>query len=107
MLLHNEPLFFFILNVAYLLIYSLSATGVFYKLKVKLDRSSIITILVYWASDIVKFVNWLIIIVDGTKRIMDYFVFPDIVATFLVIIITYYFAFEMRTVHNTLESQNP
>ena len=98
---------YFVLNTIVFLLYTFSALYVLLKRSCKLDKSSLITIVVDLISFMMIFLNWTLnFFLILNQHITYVFVIVDIVATFLVGFITYYYSFEMRIVYNTLESQS-
>ena len=76
------------------------------KFRCAIDKSAQLTMLVYLLTFLVKEMNWIIQPLIKDNIHYDDMIMPDIVCTYLLNMLIYYFAFEMRIVWIKSESNS-
>ena len=94
------------MNVAIFLIYIVESLWVGVALKKHLEKASIAMIGSYFVCFAMRMANWLFNLIINNKDLLSYFLFPDMVASFVISMLCYNLAFEMRNVKDKLESQD-
>lgn len=108
---NNHKLFFYV-NSATFILYAILASTVIAKLRFKLDRVSILSMMAVLLSFLVRFINWLVFafktkgFFDNSQEIeiKPTFLMIDAAATCVFHMNAYFFSFEMKSVHEQIKS---
>ena len=107
-------LFFWANTIVFTLYTALSST-ILLKMRFKLDRVSICSIFAVFLSFLIRFANWIVFKLQNFGRFEDpnakpqftpYFMLVDSAATTVFLLNAYFFAFEMKAVHEQIKSKS-
>lgn len=97
---------FLVLNCVIVALYAAYMLYIYSRFKCKIDKSAQITMIVYLFTFIVKGANWIIQPLIEENIHYDDMIMPDIFCTYVINLLMYYFAFEMRIVWIKSESSS-
>ncbi|CDW89294.1 UNKNOWN [Stylonychia lemnae] len=90
---------FFSLNEALFASYTILVVLILKELKFKIDRSSLILIILFELGFMIKGIYWFVDVAVTFSHQFDYMIFLSEIADFSIVILFIYFAFEMRLIY--------
>lgn len=95
------------LSSATFLSYTIYSVYVLIKVRFNVENGAMVTIGMYFFCLGMKFIFWLLEVLQNTERTAPATYVPDTIGTYMIIAVYYYFIYEVKVVKLKLESDTP